>query len=200
MGKPMSKNLLKAGHTLVVFDVAPGPVAELVAAGAARGAAPHLCVARVESAAAGEPLLQHAPRAAAASERGERKAAERARAPLSLGCLHAWRLCVEDGIEAHLGDVEARTHDCLADSAGQDHSVSAARNDADAVLRDALDVLLACKRRDERACVPRVVRHDAQPGTRRRAARERLDGSGLDRDGSPPKDDVIIGELREIFS
>jgi 2-hydroxy-3-oxopropionate reductase len=37
MGKPMSKNLLKAGHTLVVFDVAPGPVAELVAAGAARG-------------------------------------------------------------------------------------------------------------------------------------------------------------------
>jgi 2-hydroxy-3-oxopropionate reductase len=38
MGKPMSKNLLKAGHTLVVFDVVPGPLAELEAAGAARGA------------------------------------------------------------------------------------------------------------------------------------------------------------------
>jgi 2-hydroxy-3-oxopropionate reductase len=37
MGKPMSKNLLKAGHTLVVFDVVPGPVAEVVEAGAARG-------------------------------------------------------------------------------------------------------------------------------------------------------------------
>jgi 2-hydroxy-3-oxopropionate reductase len=37
MGKPMSKNLLKAGHTLVVFDVVPGPLAELVEAGAARG-------------------------------------------------------------------------------------------------------------------------------------------------------------------
>jgi 2-hydroxy-3-oxopropionate reductase len=38
MGKPMSKNLLKAGHTLVVFDVVTGPLAELEAAGAARGA------------------------------------------------------------------------------------------------------------------------------------------------------------------
>jgi 2-hydroxy-3-oxopropionate reductase len=38
MGKPMSKNLLKAGHTLVVFDVVPGPLAELTEAGAARGA------------------------------------------------------------------------------------------------------------------------------------------------------------------
>jgi 2-hydroxy-3-oxopropionate reductase len=37
MGKPMSKNLLKAGHALVVFDVVAGPVAELVEAGAARG-------------------------------------------------------------------------------------------------------------------------------------------------------------------
>ena len=33
MGKPMSKNLLKAGHSVVVFDVAPAPVAEVVAAG-----------------------------------------------------------------------------------------------------------------------------------------------------------------------
>lgn len=38
MGKPMSKNLMKAGHTLVVFDVVPGPLAEVVAAGATRGA------------------------------------------------------------------------------------------------------------------------------------------------------------------
>src|SRR5580698_7443106 len=38
MGKPMSKNLMKAGHTLVVFDVVAGPLAEVVAAGATRGA------------------------------------------------------------------------------------------------------------------------------------------------------------------
>ncbi|MEI9973184.1 MAG: hypothetical protein WDO73_14740 [Ignavibacteriota bacterium] len=29
----MSKNLLKAGHSLVVFDVVPGPLAEVVEAG-----------------------------------------------------------------------------------------------------------------------------------------------------------------------
>jgi 2-hydroxy-3-oxopropionate reductase len=37
MGKPMSHNLLKAGHNLVVYDVTAAPVAELAAAGAARG-------------------------------------------------------------------------------------------------------------------------------------------------------------------
>lgn len=37
MGKPMSRNLLKAGYSLVVYDVAAAPVAEVVAAGAARG-------------------------------------------------------------------------------------------------------------------------------------------------------------------
>jgi 2-hydroxy-3-oxopropionate reductase len=37
MGKPMSKNLLKAGYTLVVYDVVPGPLAEVIEAGAARG-------------------------------------------------------------------------------------------------------------------------------------------------------------------
>jgi 2-hydroxy-3-oxopropionate reductase len=36
MGKPMSKNLLKAGYELVVYDVNPAPVGEVVAAGAAR--------------------------------------------------------------------------------------------------------------------------------------------------------------------
>jgi 2-hydroxy-3-oxopropionate reductase len=34
MGKPMAKNLVKAGHSLVVFDVVPGPVKELEAVGA----------------------------------------------------------------------------------------------------------------------------------------------------------------------
>ncbi len=34
MGKPMAKNLLKAGYQLVVYDVVPGPVKELASAGA----------------------------------------------------------------------------------------------------------------------------------------------------------------------
>jgi 2-hydroxy-3-oxopropionate reductase len=34
MGKPMAKNLLKAGYNLLVYDVNPAPVAELVQAGA----------------------------------------------------------------------------------------------------------------------------------------------------------------------
>lgn len=38
MGKPMSRNLLKAGRRLVVYDLEPAPVEELIAAGAARGA------------------------------------------------------------------------------------------------------------------------------------------------------------------
>ena len=37
MGKPMSKNLLKAGYSLVVFDVFPAPLAEVAEAGAERG-------------------------------------------------------------------------------------------------------------------------------------------------------------------
>jgi 2-hydroxy-3-oxopropionate reductase len=37
MGKPMSKNLIKAGHKLVVYDVFAPPVDELIAAGAAKG-------------------------------------------------------------------------------------------------------------------------------------------------------------------
>ena len=37
MGKPMAKNLLKAGYSLVVYDVSPGPVAELAGEGASRG-------------------------------------------------------------------------------------------------------------------------------------------------------------------
>jgi 2-hydroxy-3-oxopropionate reductase len=37
MGKPMSLNLIRAGHPLLVYDILPETVAELVAAGAARG-------------------------------------------------------------------------------------------------------------------------------------------------------------------
>jgi 2-hydroxy-3-oxopropionate reductase len=40
MGKPMAKNLLKAGHKLVVYDIMPAGVDEVVAAGAARGSSP----------------------------------------------------------------------------------------------------------------------------------------------------------------
>lgn len=40
MGKPMAKNLLKAGLKLVVHDIAPGPVEELVQAGAEKGVSP----------------------------------------------------------------------------------------------------------------------------------------------------------------
>ena len=37
MGKPMSKNLLEAGYDLTVYDIVPAPMAEVVAAGAAKG-------------------------------------------------------------------------------------------------------------------------------------------------------------------
>ena len=40
MGKPMAKNLLKAGHALVVYDIMPAGTDEVVAAGAARGTSP----------------------------------------------------------------------------------------------------------------------------------------------------------------
>ncbi len=40
MGKSMAKNLLKAGHTLVVYDIVDAPVKELVAAGATACSSP----------------------------------------------------------------------------------------------------------------------------------------------------------------
>ena len=40
MGKPMAKNLLKAGHTLVVYDIVDAPLKELVQAGATAGSSP----------------------------------------------------------------------------------------------------------------------------------------------------------------
>ena len=36
MGGPMAKNLVKAGHALKIFDLAPGAVLALVEAGATR--------------------------------------------------------------------------------------------------------------------------------------------------------------------
>mgnify|MGYP000191188779 CR=1 FL=1 len=40
MGKPMAKNLLKAGYELVVYDVVAAPVDEVVKAGAKAGSSP----------------------------------------------------------------------------------------------------------------------------------------------------------------
>jgi 2-hydroxy-3-oxopropionate reductase len=40
MGKPMAKNLIAAGHELVVYDVVSAPVQELVGAGAEAGSSP----------------------------------------------------------------------------------------------------------------------------------------------------------------
>jgi len=40
MGKPMSKNLIKAGYSLVVYDINPDAVNELVLAGAEKGDSP----------------------------------------------------------------------------------------------------------------------------------------------------------------
>ena len=40
MGRPMAKNLLKRGYALVVHSRSPGPVDELVAAGATRASSP----------------------------------------------------------------------------------------------------------------------------------------------------------------
>ena len=48
MGKPMAKNLLKAGYDLVVYDGVAGPVAELVEAGAKKGASPKDVAAKSE--------------------------------------------------------------------------------------------------------------------------------------------------------
>lgn len=40
MGRPMARNLLRAGYPLVVYDLNPAPVEELCAAGAVRGSSP----------------------------------------------------------------------------------------------------------------------------------------------------------------
>jgi 2-hydroxy-3-oxopropionate reductase len=46
MGRPMARNLLKAGHSLVVHNRSRGPVDELVAAGATAGTSPKDVAAR----------------------------------------------------------------------------------------------------------------------------------------------------------
>jgi len=48
MGRPMARNLIKAGHQLVVYDVVPESVAELAASGAARGESARDVAARSE--------------------------------------------------------------------------------------------------------------------------------------------------------
>jgi 2-hydroxy-3-oxopropionate reductase len=48
MGKPMAKNLVAAGHTLVVHDIVEEPVAELVSAGASAAASPKEVAERCE--------------------------------------------------------------------------------------------------------------------------------------------------------
>src|SRR5512133_517702 len=48
MGKPMSKNLLKAGYPLVVYDIVPAAVEEVVTAGAEKGASPKDVAAKTE--------------------------------------------------------------------------------------------------------------------------------------------------------
>ncbi len=48
MGKPMAKNLLKAGHKLVVYDIVDASVRELVEAGATAGASPKDVASRNE--------------------------------------------------------------------------------------------------------------------------------------------------------
>lgn len=48
MGKPMSKNMLKAGYELVVMDVNPGPVEEVVAAGASSADTPKAVAEQTE--------------------------------------------------------------------------------------------------------------------------------------------------------
>ena len=40
MGKPMARNLMKAGYELHVYDLVPGPVEELVGEGASAAASP----------------------------------------------------------------------------------------------------------------------------------------------------------------
>ena len=48
MGKPMAKNLLKAGYNLIVYDIKSDPVKELVQAGAKAGNSPEDVAARSE--------------------------------------------------------------------------------------------------------------------------------------------------------
>jgi 2-hydroxy-3-oxopropionate reductase len=48
MGKPMARNLIKAGHQLVVYDIVPDLIAEMAPSGAARGQSAKDVAARSE--------------------------------------------------------------------------------------------------------------------------------------------------------
>ncbi len=48
MGRPMAKNLLKAGHTVTVYDIMPTGMDEVVAAGAEKGASPKDVASRTD--------------------------------------------------------------------------------------------------------------------------------------------------------
>lgn len=63
MGNPMAKNLLKAGHTLMVYDIVDAPVNELVAAGATAGSSPRDVAAQNDLIIAMLPNSPHVKRA-----------------------------------------------------------------------------------------------------------------------------------------
>ena len=69
MGKPMSRNLLKAGHTLIVYDINAAAVAELAAAGARTAANPKEVAAQSDLV---EPLAKFFPRLVKMAPAGER--------------------------------------------------------------------------------------------------------------------------------
>ena len=48
MGKPMARNLMKAGYSLVVYDIARSAVKEIVAEGAEEAASPKDVASRSE--------------------------------------------------------------------------------------------------------------------------------------------------------
>jgi 2-hydroxy-3-oxopropionate reductase len=48
MGRPMAKNLLKAGHKVIVYDIMPTGMDEVVAAGAEKGASPKDVASRTD--------------------------------------------------------------------------------------------------------------------------------------------------------
>ncbi|MBN1685658.1 MAG: 2-hydroxy-3-oxopropionate reductase [Spirochaetales bacterium] len=48
MGRPMAKNLIKAGHDLIVYDINPAPMDELAGMGAKKGTSPAQVTSAVE--------------------------------------------------------------------------------------------------------------------------------------------------------
>ena len=48
MGRPMAKNLLKAGHKVTVYDIMPAGIDEVVAAGAGKGSSPKDVASRTD--------------------------------------------------------------------------------------------------------------------------------------------------------